>query len=48
MNPLFHTEFSISDSLKNVRKSILIYETIIVLMDILDLLKIHFALEKMV
>ena len=29
MNPLFHTEFSISDSLKNVRKSILIYETII-------------------
>ena len=30
MNPLFHTEFSISDSLKNVRKSILIYETIIV------------------
>ena len=30
MNPLFHTEFSISDSLKNVRKSVLIYETIIV------------------
>ena len=29
MNPLFHTEFSISDSLKNVRKSVLIYETII-------------------
>ena len=28
-NPLFHTEFSISDSLKNVRKSVLIYETII-------------------
>ena len=26
---LFHTEFSISDSLKNVRKSVLIYETII-------------------
>uniref|UniRef100_UPI00356922E6 integrase core domain-containing protein n=1 Tax=Mediterraneibacter gnavus TaxID=33038 RepID=UPI00356922E6 len=25
----FHTEFSISDSLKNVRKSVLIYETII-------------------
>ena len=30
MNPLFHTEFSISDSLKNVRKSVLIYETIII------------------
>ena len=33
MNPLFHTEFSISDSLKNVRKSILIYETIILLIE---------------
>ena len=31
MNPLFHTEFSISDSLKNVRKSVLIYETIILI-----------------
>ena len=31
MNPLFHTEFSISDSLKNVRKSVLIYETIIMI-----------------
>ena len=30
MNPLFHTDFSISDSLKNFRKSVLIYETIIV------------------
>ena len=29
MNPLFHTDFSISDSLKNVRKRVLIYETII-------------------
>ena len=29
MNPLFHTECSISDSLKSVRKSVLIYETII-------------------
>jgi len=29
MNPLFHTDLSISDSLKNVRKSVLIYETII-------------------
>lgn len=31
MNPLFHTDFSISDSLKNFRKSVLIYETIIVI-----------------
>lgn len=30
MNPLFHTDFSISDSLKNIRKSVLIYETIII------------------
>ena len=30
MNPLFHTGFSISDSLKSVRKSVLIYETIII------------------
>ena len=30
MNPLFHTDFSISDSLRNVRKSVLIYETIII------------------
>ena len=29
MNPLFHTDFSISDSLKSVRKNVLIYETII-------------------
>ena len=29
MNPLFHTGFSISDSLKSVRKNVLIYETII-------------------
>ena len=29
MNPLFLTDFSISDSLKSVRKSVLIYETII-------------------
>ena len=35
MNPLFHTEFSISDSLKNVRKSVLIYETIIAASDTL-------------
>jgi tetratricopeptide (TPR) repeat protein len=29
MNPFFHTGFSISDSLKSVRKSVLNYETII-------------------
>ena len=29
LNPLFHTDCSISDSLKSVRKSVLIYETII-------------------
>ena len=31
MDPLFHTGYSISDSLKTVRKSVLIYETIIVI-----------------
>ena len=31
MNPHFHTDFSISDSLIFVRKSVLIYETIIIL-----------------
>lgn len=31
MNPLFRIDFSISDSLKIVRKSVLIYETIILL-----------------
>ena len=31
MKPLFHTDCSISDSLKSVRKSVLIYETIIVI-----------------
>ena len=31
MNPHFHTDFSISDSLIFVRKSVLIYETIIVI-----------------
>lgn len=29
MNPLFRIDFSISDSLKIARKSVLIYETII-------------------
>ena len=33
MNPLFRIDFSISDSLKIVRKSVLIYETIIDLQD---------------
>ena len=31
MNPFFVTDFSISDSLKTVRKSVLIYETIILI-----------------
>ena len=31
MDPFFHTGLSISDSLKTVRKSVLIYETIIVI-----------------
>ena len=30
MNPFFRIDFSISDSLKTVRKSVLIYETIII------------------
>ena len=34
MNPFFRIDFSISDSLKTVRKSVLIYETII--LDITD------------
>ena len=33
MNPHFHTDFSISDSLIFVRKSVLIYETIIKIRD---------------
>ena len=32
MDPFFHTGLSISDSLKTVRKSVLIYETIICVM----------------
>ena len=31
MNPFFVTDFSISDSLKTVRKSVLIYEAIILI-----------------
>ena len=34
MNPFFVTDFSISDSLKTVRKSVLIYETIILVTEI--------------
>lgn len=41
MNPLFHTDFSISDSLKNVRKSVLIYETIIVFRFIFNFVKFY-------
>ena len=37
MNPFFVTDFSISDSLKTVRKSVLIYETIIVVDSIMKL-----------
>ncbi len=46
MNPLFRIDFSISDSLKIVRKSVLIYETIIGILrrlqtDYLDMLLLH-------
>ncbi len=34
MNPLFRIDFSISDSLKIVRKSVLIYETIIMIVSL--------------
>ena len=34
MNPFSHTGLSISDSLKSVRKSVLIYETIILIMQL--------------
>ena len=37
MNPFFVTDFSISDSLKTVRKSVLIYETIIHVIEAVDL-----------
>ena len=40
MDPFFHTGLSISDSLKTVRKSVLIYETIIV-SDIRNQVKKH-------
>ena len=43
MNPLFLTDFSISDSLKNFRKSVLIYETIIILfiLSLIHILSFH-------
>ena len=43
MNPLFRIDFSISDSLKIVRKSVLIYETIIwhlMMIAVMDLISI--------
>lgn len=43
MDPFFHTGLSISDSLKTVRKSVLIYETIIHLTYILHV-KISMAI----
>lgn len=41
MNPLFRIDFSISDSLKIVRKSVLIYETIINILEIIRFLDEH-------
>lgn len=52
MNPFFHTDFSISDSLKNVRKNVLIYETIIMTFEdidpkeIQDVEKLNFDVKK--
>ena len=53
MNPFFVTDFSISDSLKTVRKSVLIYETIILChkkcydVAMKELKKARFHAEKM-
>ena len=47
MNPFFVTDFSISDSLKTVRKSVLIYETIIDIFDYEDLSKFTSTLSAM-
>ena len=41
MNPFFVTDFSISDSLKTVRKSVLIYETIIAAGQLWCRLRLH-------
>ena len=46
MNPFFHTDFSISDSLKTVRKSVLIYETIIIYGFILMFILLQFKVIK--
>ena len=51
MNPLFHTDCSISDSLKIVLKSVLIYETIIdgasnEIGDMSDILELDGILDK--
>ena len=50
MNPLFRIDFSISDSLKIVRKSVLIYETIIqtVLQNIWIMLNLLLKTENIV
>ena len=48
MNPLFRIDFSISDSLKIVRKSVLIYETIISYLILKALAKvIHLSLDSL-
>lgn len=44
MNPLFRIDFSISDSLKIVRKSVLIYETII-LLKLDDLIEVFISMN---
>ena len=48
MNPFFVTDFSISDSLKTVRKSVLIYETIIAARAVLEFIRFlkQHSLEK--
>ena len=45
MNPFSHTGLSISDSLKSVRKSVLIYETIIESLIMAESLKLCIRVE---
>lgn len=45
MNPFFYTDFSISDSLKTVLKSVLIYDTII--MDQQQIAECKFIIDKL-
>ena len=45
MNPFFVTDFSISDSLKTVRKSVLIYETIIEIL--LEITEAHYSKSEL-